>query len=317
MGGDNHTYIYSLRDGSWEESITLDEIYNDIKISGRTLLATKYNNTSFTSEVYSYNIQDCTQDMPTQSPSPSSPPTISSLPTTTFECFGANDGGQDGVLYKAVRSYVDQDCANNEECDIAQAYGWPMNSWCLGNVKSMYELFKSMDTFNEDINGWNTSSVTSMRYMFSNAEAFNRDLSKFDTSSVTDMRDMFSGATSFNRDVSSFDTSSVFDMAWMFAGATAFNRDISNFDTSSVSRMNGMFRGASLFNGDVSNFDTSRVADMRFMFEGASSFDQDLCSWRDSFPYNLAPLIFEDSGCTYQDTPQEDQKGPFCASDCQ
>jgi len=56
---------------------------------------------------------------------------------------------------------------------------------------------------------------------------------------------------------------------------------------------------------------------MDLMFWGASSFNQDLCSWRDSFPYTEAKDIFIDSNCTYQDTPDETQKGPFCASDCQ
>jgi len=446
VGSDNHTYIYSLQDGDWMESITLDESFDNIKISGRTLLVTKDNNTSLASEVYSFNIQDCTQDMPTQLPSlsPSSRPSVSSLPTTAFRftCFEPDDGGYDGILYNAVRSYVSQDCANNEECEIGQVYDWPMNSWCVGNVKSMSSLFQSMDTFNEDINGWNTSSVTTMYSMFEGASSFNRNLSNFDTSSVnnmvsmfyrassfsgqgvsnfdtssvtkmnymflkassfdsdvssfdtssvtdmtsmfayarafnqdlsnfdtssvttmigmfnqakafngdvssfdtsrvTDMGGMFSGATSFNGDVSNFntssaidmgsmfeeatsfngdvsnfDTSSVTDMRFMFSKASSFNKDLSNFNTSSVAGMSWMFWGATSFDGDVSNFDVSSVTDMTEMFDSATSFSQDLCSWQDNFPYTKADDIFEDSGCTYQDTPQEVQQGPFCASDC-
>jgi len=56
---------------------------------------------------------------------------------------------------------------------------------------------------------------------------------------------------------------------------------------------------------------------MTEMFYGATSFNQDLCTWRDSFPYTKAGNIFFDSNCTYQDTPNATQKGPFCASDCQ
>ena len=84
VGGDRNTYIYSLQDGYWVESITLDESFDDIKISGRTIIATKYNDAS-TSEISSFNIQDCTQGMPTQLPSlsPSTPPSVSSLPTLT------------------------------------------------------------------------------------------------------------------------------------------------------------------------------------------------------------------------------------------
>jgi len=207
-------------------------------------------------------------DTPTVSVAPSSSMAPStSPPTITYECFDADDGGEDGILYNAVRAYVRQDCANNEKCFIAQTYGWPMNSWCVGSVKDMSYLFQYMDTFNEDINGWNTSSVT--------------------------------------------------DMTSMFWEASLFNGDVSNFDTSSVRGMASMFNSASSFNQDVSSFDLSSVTDMRWMFYSASSFNQNLYSWRDSFPYTNADDIFLDSGCTYQDTPNESQNGPFCASDCE
>jgi len=266
--GDNNTHIYSLQDDSWEETITLDESYDDYQLSGRTLLATKLDYASLlnryplSSEVYSFNIQDCLGEtqLPSLSPSlsPSSPPSVSLIPSISISptlsgqrCFDADDGGlcnsgncsESGILYTAVRSYVDQDCVNNKVCPIAQTYGWPINSWCVGSVKDMTYLFQYMDTFNENINGWNTSSVT-------------------------DMNQMFAYASSFNQDISNFDISSVKDMEWMFQYATSFNMD--------------------------------------------------LCSWRDNFPYTAyIDNIFTNSGCTYQDAPNEDQKGPFCASDCQ
>jgi len=57
---------------------------------------------------------------------------------------------------------------------------------------------------------------------------------------------------------------------------------------------------------------------MSRMFYGATSFNNDLCSWQDSFPYIGYKIdIFANSNCTYQDTPNETLKGPFCASDCQ
>jgi len=190
--GDNNTHIYSLQDGSWEKTITLDESYDDYQLSGRTLLATKLDYTSLdsttryplSSEVYSFDIQDCLREtqIPSLSPSlsPTSPPSVSLIPSISISptlsgqrCFGEDDGGlcnsgncsESGILYTAVRSYVDQNCASNTTCEIAQVYGWPMNSWCVGSVKDMSYLFEYMDTFNEDINGWNTSSVTDMSLM--------------------------------------------------------------------------------------------------------------------------------------------------------
>jgi len=291
--GYNRTHIYSLQAGSWVESITLDESYDNYQLSGRTLLVTKYNYTSLTGEISSINIQDCTQDMPTQSPSLSFVPTtsLSLSPTTRFSCFDESNGGRNGILYNSVRAYVDQDCANNEECEIGQVYGWPMNLWCVGNVKSMEGLFQGMYTFNEDISDWDTSSVTNMNAMLWSATAFNGDISSFDTSRVT-------------------------DMTGMFAGASLFDIDVSGWNTTSVKYINDMFKGAASFNQDVSTFDISSVTGMGSMFEGAASFNQDLCRWQDTFPYNEVVDIFLGSGCTYQDTPTQAQKGPFCASNC-
>ena len=102
----------------------------------------------------------------------------------------------------------------------------------------------------------------------------------------------------------------------LFNGATSFNGNLSAWNTSCVTDMYGMFEGATSFNGDLASWNTSSVTDMETMFYGATSFNQDLCAWRDAFPYYNADDIFANSGCTYQDQPQEDQKGPFCASDC-
>ena len=106
-------------------------------------------------------------------------------------------------------------------------------------------------------------------------------------------------------------------MSWMFDGATSFNGDLSAWNTSRVTNMWSMFWGATLFNSDLSSWDISSVTDMEGMLAHATSFNQDLCAWGDkSFPYNNDSDLFFDSGCTYQDTPQEDKKGPFYASDC-
>ena len=217
------------------------------------------------------------------------------------QCFGADDGGYNldtdtgGILYNAVRDYMSQDCPNNNNCAVGQTYGWPMNSWCVGKVTDMSGLFIRMDTFNEDISGWDTSSATRMGAMFAYATSFNSDLSSWNTSSVTNMEFMFYWVTSFNGDLSSWDVSNVEYMELMFAHGCA---------------------GASSFNRDLSSWDISSVTSMNWMFEGATSFNQDLCAWGDKFPYNSALDIFANSGCTYQDRPQENQKGPFCASDC-
>ena len=104
-------------------------------------------------------------------------PSFILLAAAANQCFAADDGGYDGILYQAVRDYMSQDCPNNNNCAVGQTYGWPMNSWCVGNVTDMSYLFYEMDTFNEDISGWDTSNVRDMYGMFANATSFNGDLS--------------------------------------------------------------------------------------------------------------------------------------------
>ena len=68
VGGDNQTYIYSLQDGDWVESITLDQSFDNYQLSGRNLIATN-SDESEADEIYSFHIQDCLQEAPTQTPS--------------------------------------------------------------------------------------------------------------------------------------------------------------------------------------------------------------------------------------------------------
>lgn len=94
-------------------------------------------------------------------------------------------------LEGAVNDYISQDCTKDPGCEVGQAYGWPMNSWCVSQVTDMSGLFSSKDKFNEDISGWDTSNVVNMRAMFSNARSFNRNINAWNTASVTDMELMF------------------------------------------------------------------------------------------------------------------------------
>lgn len=147
---------------------------------------------------------------------------LSPSSTPTNKCF-ANKR----LLREAITLYEQQLCRHSDiDCDIGRHYGYPMNTWCVGEITDMSQLFRNRHYFNEDISNWQVSSVTDMFGMFANARPFNSNLSRWDVSSVTDMRDMFSYAQVFNSDLSGWNVSSVTNARQMFHYASAFNQDL-------------------------------------------------------------------------------------------
>lgn len=75
MTGIDQTHVFSNQNGYWRETITLGESYESYGLSERNLITMKYNDISELYEFNSFNIEDCTQEMPTSSPSLSIAPT--------------------------------------------------------------------------------------------------------------------------------------------------------------------------------------------------------------------------------------------------
>lgn len=94
VGSTNHTHIFSQEnDGSWEEILKLDEVYDSYEMSERTLITTNEN------KVYSINIADCTPELPVP---------VQPLLNGAKECYPVNisvsfkyDGGL-GFLEKCI-----------------------------------------------------------------------------------------------------------------------------------------------------------------------------------------------------------------------
>ena len=230
-------------------------------------------------------------------------------------------------LVVARNEYVNGNCGNlYSKCNVTNTYGWPIGTWCVGNITDMSYLFTGSSShglrvFNEDISMWDTSNVITMHKMFAHSP-YNGDLSGWNTSSVTDMSFLF-WESAFNGDISLWDTSSVINMQYAFS-RSSFNRDLSLWDVSSVAKFDGCFHEGT-FNQDISMWNISSARNMNWMFAYSysnqdllhnSTFNQDLCAWADKFPYGQAFKIFNNSACTFQETPQEDWRGPFCASNC-
>ena len=197
--------------------------------------------------------------------------------------------------------------------------GLGIAAWDVSAVTDMKMMFYRASSFiGEGIGNWEVSNVHNMVSMFEYATSFTGNISSWDVSAVTDMSSMFSSATHFTGEgIGNWEVSKVRRMVNMFSLASSFTGDISSWNVSTVTDMAGMFSLASSFTGDISSWDVSAVTDMTGMFFQATSFDRNLCAWRDrNFPYDKAQLIFHDSGCTYKESPNEANGGPFCADDC-
>ena len=65
---------------------------------------------------------------------------------------------QDGAQLKAaIISWEEEQCVSNPNCDTAERWGFPMDSWAVGLVEDMSSLFAEMTNFNQDIGSWDTS----------------------------------------------------------------------------------------------------------------------------------------------------------------
>lgn len=156
------------------------------------------------------------------------------------KCFEDRD-----ELKSAVDEFIDGDCgSSNNECNITNIiYGYPMNSWCIGNVTSLRYLFSVKQTFNEDISGWDTSRVTSMEGTFSASLFSGNQIGSWNVSSVTNMKETFLAAFSFDANLSQWDVSSVTNMRGTFNRAYKFEgKGLENWSTSSTTNIGQMFK---------------------------------------------------------------------------
>lgn len=111
-----------------------------------------------------------------------------------------------------------------------------LSGWNTGNVKSMQNMFDSVNVKEINASGWDTSNVTNMYYLFNGCYSTTIiGLEDWDTSNVTDMQYMFKSCKSLTSlNVSNWNTSKVTNMAAMFNETILETLDISGWDTSNV-----------------------------------------------------------------------------------
>ena len=76
----------------------------------------------------------------------------------------ACDGGSFAFATKATLQTAVQLWVNDQDAALS-TYGH-ISGWGVSAITNMAQLFKDLQTFDEDISSWDTSSVTDMRYMF-------------------------------------------------------------------------------------------------------------------------------------------------------
>ncbi|WP_196894362.1 BspA family leucine-rich repeat surface protein [Aureivirga marina] len=179
----------------------------------------------------------------------------------------------------------------------AQSFNQNINNWDVSNVTDMEGLFRFAKIFNQPLNNWDVSNVTNMEKMFQSANKFNQPLDNWDVSNVVNMSGMFFSAYYFNQNINNWDVSNVTNMSFMFFNFNAaaiestFNQPLNNWDVSNVVNMSSMFHNARAFNQPLNNWDTSNVIDMHSMFKGAKLFNQPLNNWDTSNVTNIQGMF--------------------------
>jgi Mycoplasma protein of unknown function, DUF285 len=59
---------------------------------------------------------------------------------------------------------------------LSVKYGYPIGTWCTGNVTRFDLVFANQTAFNQPLQQWRTSSAMSMIGMFDGAQAFEQSL---------------------------------------------------------------------------------------------------------------------------------------------
>ncbi|KAL3943508.1 MAG: hypothetical protein SGBAC_002433 [Bacillariaceae sp.] len=203
---------------------------------------------------------------------------VSSEPWTG-DCFGNKL-----ELRMAVDRFLQDESPTS---DLAAKYGWPINSWCVGELDDFSYLFRAqvgdggspvrLTSFNEDISAWDVSNGRFFNEMFLGAN-FNQDLSRWNVGNAIDMERMFDDS-SFTGDLSSWDVKNVKNTKFMFRNARNFRSDLSKWQFA-PDTMEGMFFNAEAFSSDLNGFDVSNVRDFAGVFSGASSFNGDISEWK-------------------------------------
>ena len=171
-----------------------------------------------------------------------------------------------------------------------------VNSWPVGNVQGVNNMFYGATSFNQNIGNWNTSNVTNMNGMFSSAWSFNNggssSIGNWNTSNVINMANMFQNCA-FNQNISNWNTSKVTSMAGMFykpSTAGGFNNGLASgvagdmfWDMSKVTNVSQMFQNASDFNQNLGVLNLSLCTNFTSMFNGATKFNNggsiDINNW--------------------------------------
>jgi hypothetical protein len=113
-----------------------------------------------------------------------------------------------------------------------------------------------------NIADWNTAAVTTMYRVFYTQTTFNDDIGKWNTASVSNYASAFYSASTFNRDVSTWNVASATTMYRVFFSAAAFNQNIAAWNVAAVANMNGFLRSAKAFAQNMATWNVASVSDM-------------------------------------------------------
>ncbi|TMM55868.1 BspA family leucine-rich repeat surface protein [Maribacter algarum] len=125
----------------------------------------------------------------------------------------------------------------------------------LSNTESIAAMFANCSSLrgNGSFNSWDVGNIKNMSNVFDGAIVFNQPLSNWDVSRVESTVRMFKDASLYNQEMATWNLMNCFDTELMFQRSTSFDRDLSLWDIRNVRNMRNMFDGSGL---STENYDS-------------------------------------------------------------
>ncbi|CAD7940982.1 unnamed protein product, partial [Amoebophrya sp. A120] len=148
------------------------------------------------------------------------------------------------------------------------------------SVTSMSGSFEGSSTVVlADLNSWNLGEVTSLANVFADALQVTLDTADWNVGKVADFSGAFMNMVVANPNTTAWNTGSGGAFANMFRGTVAATPDVLNWNTGAATDMSGMFQGTVAATPNVTLWNMQSIQTIASMFEASQNAEPNILLW--------------------------------------